>query len=61
MLNISQIMLRIEGKINDALTKEREKQADQLKSDERKEVGNMGSNEVLSHAQRLKQKFNFTQ
>lgn len=54
-------MVRIEGKINDALTIEREKQADKFKIDESKEILGMSGSEVLSHAQRLKQKFSFSE
>lgn len=48
-------------KINDALTKAREDHAAKLKQNEQKEIENMNGNEVLSHVERLKQKFNFTQ
>lgn len=59
--NFTYLSRRIEGKINDALTKAREDHAAKLKQNEQKEIENMNGNEVLSHVERLKQKFNFTQ
>lgn len=55
--NFKYFSSRIEGKINDALTKAIEERAELLKHNEKEETKNINGNEVLAHVERLKNKF----